>query len=105
MGRLGLSGRVEGEGHSPGGADRGDGGRLRCADHQALLQGGLFTREGVPDHPRPERSHFDPDVVEAFLALEDQFNRVREEKLRQEPPAPGRPSHVRPPAAIGFSGA
>ena len=50
-------------------------------------------------------SHFDPDVVEAFLALEDQLNRVREEKLRQEPPAPGRPSHVRPPAAIGFSGA
>ncbi|MGE5258088.1 MAG: HD domain-containing phosphohydrolase [Hyphomicrobiales bacterium] len=29
-------------------------------------------------------SHFDPEVVDAFLALEDQFNRVREEKLREE---------------------
>ncbi len=29
-------------------------------------------------------SHFDPDVVDAFLALESQFNRIREEKLVQE---------------------
>ncbi len=29
-------------------------------------------------------SHFDPDVVEAFLALEDRFDRIREDKLRQE---------------------
>ena len=29
-------------------------------------------------------SHFDPDVVDAFLALESQFDRIREEKLVQE---------------------
>jgi response regulator RpfG family c-di-GMP phosphodiesterase len=29
-------------------------------------------------------SHFDPEVVDAFAALEDQFNRIREEKLKHE---------------------
>jgi PAS domain S-box-containing protein len=29
-------------------------------------------------------SHFDPDVVDAFLTLEGRFDRIREEKLRQE---------------------
>lgn len=29
-------------------------------------------------------SHFDPDVVDAFLAIESQFDRIREEKLGQE---------------------
>jgi PAS domain S-box-containing protein len=29
-------------------------------------------------------SHFDPEVVDAFLALEQRFDRIREEKLRQE---------------------
>ena len=29
-------------------------------------------------------SHFDPEVVDAFLGLEDEFNRIREEGLRQE---------------------
>jgi PAS domain S-box-containing protein len=29
-------------------------------------------------------NHFDPEVVDAFLALEGQFDRIREEKLRQE---------------------
>jgi PAS domain S-box-containing protein len=29
-------------------------------------------------------THFDPEVVEAFLSLEGQFNRIREEKLKQE---------------------
>ena len=33
-------------------------------------------------------SHFDPEVVEAFLTLEDQFNRVREEKVGRDGPAP-----------------
>ena len=28
--------------------------------------------------------HFDPEIVNAFLAVQDTFNRVREEKLRQE---------------------
>jgi PAS domain S-box-containing protein len=28
--------------------------------------------------------HFDPQIVDAFLAVEDKFNRVREEKLRLE---------------------
>jgi PAS domain S-box-containing protein len=54
-------------------------------------------------------SHFDPEVVEAFLALEDQFNRVREEKLRQEPPAAAEKEPVRDeavrPAAVGINGA
>jgi PAS domain S-box-containing protein len=54
-------------------------------------------------------SHFDPEVVEAFLALEDEFNRVREEKLGQERPGaagtgPARDAK-RPPAALGLSGA
>jgi len=54
-------------------------------------------------------SHFDPEVVEAFLALEDEFNRVREEKLGQERPdaagtGPTRDAK-RPPAALGLSGA
>lgn len=29
-------------------------------------------------------SHFDPEVLDAFLMLEDEFNRIREEKLREE---------------------
>jgi PAS domain S-box-containing protein len=29
-------------------------------------------------------THFDPEVVEVFLSLEGQFDRIREEKLRQE---------------------
>jgi len=29
-------------------------------------------------------SHFDPEVVDAFLALEGEFDRIREERLRQE---------------------
>jgi putative two-component system response regulator len=29
-------------------------------------------------------THFDPEVVDAFLALEGQFNRIREEKLKHE---------------------
>ena len=28
--------------------------------------------------------HFDPEIVNAFLAVQDTFNRVREEKLKQE---------------------
>ena len=36
-------------------------------------------------------SHFDPEVVDAFLALEGQFDRIREEKLDQER-KPSRPS-------------
>lgn len=28
--------------------------------------------------------HFDPEIVDAFLAIQDEFNRVREEKLKQE---------------------
>jgi hypothetical protein len=45
-------------------------------------------------------SHFDPEVVDAFLALEDQFNRVREEKLgrRKRPFKPPRRSGW-PPAS------
>jgi HD-GYP domain-containing protein (c-di-GMP phosphodiesterase class II) len=29
-------------------------------------------------------SHFDPEVVDAFLALEGEFDRIREERLSQE---------------------
>jgi len=29
-------------------------------------------------------THFDPEVVDAFVALEGQFNRIREEKLKHE---------------------
>jgi PAS domain S-box-containing protein len=29
-------------------------------------------------------THFDPDVGEAFLKLEDEFNRIRQEKLKEE---------------------
>jgi HD-GYP domain-containing protein (c-di-GMP phosphodiesterase class II) len=28
--------------------------------------------------------HFDPEIVNAFLGVQDAFNRVREEKLKQE---------------------
>ena len=29
-------------------------------------------------------THFDPEIVDAFLAVQDTFNRVRREKLEQE---------------------
>jgi response regulator RpfG family c-di-GMP phosphodiesterase len=29
-------------------------------------------------------THFDPEIVNAFLAVQDTFNRVRREKLKQE---------------------
>jgi HD-GYP domain-containing protein (c-di-GMP phosphodiesterase class II) len=29
-------------------------------------------------------THFDPEVVDAFIVLEDQLNRIRAEKLRNE---------------------
>ena len=33
---------------------------------------------------RLKGQHFDPEIVEAFVAIEAEFNRVRQEKLRQE---------------------
>jgi response regulator RpfG family c-di-GMP phosphodiesterase len=35
--------------------------------------------------------HFDPEVVNAFLAVQDKFNRVRAEKLKEEAVAIQRP--------------
>lgn len=65
---------------------------VAVADVYDALTSKRFYKEAFP-HAKACRiirdlkgSHFDPDVVEAFLALEDQFNRVREEKLRQERP-------------------
>ncbi|MGD9301494.1 MAG: HD domain-containing phosphohydrolase, partial [Desulfobacterales bacterium] len=31
-----------------------------------------------------KETHFDPEVVDVFLALEDEFNRIRQEKLEDE---------------------
>jgi PAS domain S-box-containing protein len=49
-------------------------------------------------------THFDPEVVDAFLALEGQFNRIREEKLTYEqkalPSAGNCPPGVRQAAAV-----
>jgi response regulator RpfG family c-di-GMP phosphodiesterase len=49
-------------------------------------------------------THFDPEVVDAFLALEGQFNRIREEKLTCEqkvlPSAGNCPPGVRRAAAV-----
>ncbi len=55
-------------------------------------------------------SHFDPEVVDAFLSLEGEFDRVREEKMRQERRAaagtgPARDAATRPEALFGLSGA
>ncbi|MBT8331182.1 MAG: PAS domain S-box protein [Deltaproteobacteria bacterium] len=33
---------------------------------------------------RLKGQHFDPEIIEAFVAIEAEFNRVRQEKLRQE---------------------
>ena len=44
-------------------------------------------------------NHFDPDVVDAFLALEGQFDRIREEKLVQEKQAVPTAGECRPAAA------
>jgi PAS domain S-box-containing protein len=43
-------------------------------------------------------NHFDPEVVDAFLALEGQFNRIREEKLGQEKKSVPTAGECRPPA-------
>jgi putative two-component system response regulator len=63
---------------------------VAVADVYDALTSKRFYKEAFP-HAKACRiirdlkgSHFDPDVVEAFLGLEDQFNRVREEKLGQE---------------------
>jgi response regulator RpfG family c-di-GMP phosphodiesterase len=37
---------------------------------------------------RLKGKHFDPDIVEAFIAIEAEFNRVRKEKLKEETAIP-----------------
>jgi response regulator RpfG family c-di-GMP phosphodiesterase len=88
---------------------------VAVADVYDALTSKRFYKEAFP-HAKACRiirdlkgSHFDPDVVEAFLTLEDRFNRVREEKLRQERLQSARASSGREPdepacAAIGLSG-
>ena len=39
------------------------------------------SRQIIIDH---KGTHFDPEVVDVFLALEDEFNRIRREKLKNE---------------------
>ena len=44
----------------------------------------LIALDEIKPNPRQPRSHFDPEVVDAFLRLEAEFDRIREERLRQE---------------------
>jgi response regulator RpfG family c-di-GMP phosphodiesterase len=88
---------------------------VAVADVYDALTSKRFYKEALP-HAKACRiirdlkgSHFDPDVVEAFLTLEDRFNRVREEKLRQERLQSARARSGREPdepacTAIGLSG-
>ncbi len=45
-------------------------------------------------------SHFDPEVVDAFLGLEAEFNRIREEGLRQESKLPAAIGGCRPAGGV-----
>jgi PAS domain S-box-containing protein len=63
---------------------------VAVADVYDALTSRRFYKEAFP-HAKAMQiisglkgTHFDPEVVDAFAALEEQFNRIREEKLKNE---------------------
>jgi putative two-component system response regulator len=62
--------------HPPVGPPDGAGRRLRRPHQPADLQACDVPRAGRRDHRRGPRSHFDPDVVDAFLAIQDEFQAI-----------------------------
>ena len=67
---------AQGHRHPPVRPDRRAGRRLRRPDDQARLQGRVHPRRGPLDHLGDRGTHFDPDLVDAFLACETQFIEV-----------------------------
>ena len=84
---------------------------VAVADVYDALTSRRFYKEAFP-HAKAMQiisglkgTHFDPEVVDAFAALEEQFNRIREEKLKHEEKALSAGSvcmqRVQPAAAVG----
>ena len=56
-------------------------GCVRCADQQTRLQAGVQSRQGERDYSAEQGrgSHFDPALIDAFLACEQEFVRIANE--------------------------
>ena len=62
----------------------GFGGRIRCIDQSASLQAPLTHEEAVRIIIKDKGTHFDPDIVDAFLTVSEEFRNIAREYADSE---------------------